>query len=94
MKKIDIIEKYASLKEISKKEATEIVETVIGLIATGIEDDGVVDLYGFGKYTVETVPERTRKYTMGDKKGQEYITPSHKKVKFKAAKALTTAVNE
>lgn len=94
MKKIDIVDKYASLKGISKKEAMDIVETVIGLIATGIEDDGVVDLYGFGKYTVETVPERTRKYTMGDKKGQEYTTPSHKKVKFKAAKALATAVNE
>lgn len=94
MKKIDIIEKYANLMDISKKEATEIVETVIGLIATGIEDEGVVDLYGFGKYTVETVPERTRKYTMGDKKGEEYTTPSHKKVKFKASKALTTAVNE
>ncbi len=94
MKKVDIINKYADMKGISKKEATDIVESVIGIITTGIEDDGVVDLYGFGKFIVETVPERTRVYTMGDKKGQEYTTPEHKKVKFKAAKALTTAVNE
>lgn len=94
MKKVDIINKYADTKGISKKEATDIVETVIGIVAAGIEDNDVVDLYGFGKFTVETVPERTRVYTMGDKKGQKYITPEHKKVKFKAAKALTTAVNE
>lgn len=94
MKKVDIINKYADMKGISKKEATDIVESVIGIITTGIEDDGVVDLYGFGKFIVETVPERTRVYTMGDKKGQEYTTPEHKKVKFKAAKALNTVVNE
>lgn len=93
MKKIDIVDRYANMKGISKKDATDIVESVIGIITTGVEDDGVVDLYGFGKFTVETIPERTRKYTMGNKKGQEYTTPEHKKVKFKAAKALTTAVN-
>lgn len=93
MKKIDIVDRYSNMKGISKKDATDIVESVVGIITTGIEDDGVVDLYGFGKFIVETVPERARVYTMGDKKGQEYTTPEHKKIKFKAAKALTTAVN-
>ena len=94
MKKVDIVDRYANMKGISKREATDVVESIIGIIATGIEDDGVVDLYGFGKFAIETVSERTRVYTMGDKKGQEYTTPEHKKIKFKAAKALTTAVNE
>ena len=94
MNKKILIERYAELKDISKKEATEVIESVIGLIATGIEDEGKVDLFGFGKFTVETVPARTRKYTMGDKKGQEYTAPEHRKVKFKAAKALVDSVNE
>lgn len=94
MNKKILIEKYADLKGLSKKEATEVIESVIGLIANGIEDEGKVDLFGFGKFVVETVPERTRKYTMGDKKGQEYTTPEHRKVKFKAAKALVESVNE
>ena len=77
LKKNDLIERYAQDMEVSKKDATVAVEKVIDLIKTGIVEDGGVDLYGFGKLSVEVVPERTRKYTMGENKGQEYTTPFH-----------------
>lgn len=51
MKKIDVIETLAKDREISKKEATEIVENVIEIIKEGIKTDGEVDLYGFVKFS-------------------------------------------
>ena len=51
MKKIDVIERLASAREISKKEATEIVDVVLDIVKTGIKEDGEVDFYGFCKFT-------------------------------------------
>jgi DNA-binding protein HU-beta len=51
MKKIDVIEKLANEREITKKEATEIVDAVIDIIKAGIKYDGEVDFYGFVKFT-------------------------------------------
>lgn len=51
MKKIDIIDKLATVRDISKKEATEIVDTVLDIVKTGIKEDGEVDFYGFCKFT-------------------------------------------
>ena len=49
MKKIDVAAKLAEVREISKKEATEILDTVIDIIKTGVKEDGEVDLFGFVK---------------------------------------------
>ena len=49
MKKIDVAAKLAEAREISKKEATEILDTVIDIIKTGVKEDGEVDLFGFVK---------------------------------------------
>ena len=49
MKKIDVAAKLAETREISKKEATEILDTVIDIIKTGVKEDGEVDLFGFVK---------------------------------------------
>lgn len=51
MKKIDVIERLAVNREISKKEATEIVDAVLDIVKTGIKEDGEVDFYGFCKFT-------------------------------------------
>lgn len=49
MKKLDVIDKLAIVKEISKKEATEIVDTVLDIVKAGVKEDGEVDFYGFMK---------------------------------------------
>ncbi len=50
MKKIDVIEKLAEVRGISKKESGEIVDTFLDIVKTGIKEDGEVDLYGFAKF--------------------------------------------
>ena len=51
MKKIDVIEKLAEVRGISKKESGEIVDTFLDIVKTGIKEDGEVDFYGFAKFT-------------------------------------------
>ncbi len=83
MRKNDIIKTISEKRNISIKEASENFNIVIDTIKEGIINNGIVDIYGFGKITVEDVAERTRVYTMGHLKGQTYTSPAHKKVKMK-----------
>ena len=39
-----------------------------------------------GKFKVKTVPERRGKIMMGDRKGEEYVTPQHDEITFKMSK--------
>lgn len=40
-----------------------------------------------GKFKVKDVPERTGKIMLGDRKGEEYITPAHQEITFKMNKS-------
>lgn len=51
MKKIDIVNKLADVRGVSKKDAAEIVDQILDIIKTGIKEDGEVDFYGFAKFT-------------------------------------------
>lgn len=39
-----------------------------------------------GKFKVKTVPERRGKIMMGNRKGEEYVTPQHDEITFKMSK--------
>lgn len=39
-----------------------------------------------GKFKVKTVSERRGKIMMGDRKGEEYVTPQHNEITFKMSK--------
>lgn len=39
-----------------------------------------------GKFKVKTVPERRGTIMMGDRKGEEYVTPKHSEITFKMSK--------
>lgn len=39
-----------------------------------------------GKFKVKTVSERRGKIMMGDRKGEEYVTPAHAEITFKMSK--------
>ena len=83
MKKNDIIKIMAEKRNISLKETAEIFDTLIETIKDGIVNDGIVDIYGFGKITVDNVTEKNKVYTVGHLKGQAYTSPAHKKVKMR-----------
>lgn len=51
MKKINVVEKLAQIRGISKKESGEIVDTFLDIVKTGIKEDGEVDFYGFFKFS-------------------------------------------
>ena len=40
-----------------------------------------------GKFKVKTAPERRGKIMMGDRKGEEYVTPQHDEICFKMSKS-------
>lgn len=50
MKKIDVVEKLAAEREMSKKQAAETVDALLDIIKEGLKEDGVVDFYGFVKF--------------------------------------------
>lgn len=49
MKKQDVVNKLAEVRNITKKEASSIVEDFLGILRDGIKEEGEVDFYGFFK---------------------------------------------
>ena len=54
-----IAETVAEKHNLTKKEATEIVDLVFNTIADGLKDGAKVDISGFGKFEVKTRAART-----------------------------------
>lgn len=94
MKKIDIINQYSNKLGVTKKAATEALDTLIEIITDGIVEEGNVNIHGFGTIKVVDVPERTRVYTLGENKGSSYTTPAHQTIKMKFSKIIKDIVNQ
>ena len=89
MNKQAIIDAIASDNEITKKDATSILNNLTATITKAVATGATVELAGFGKFLpalqkgkTGTVPGSTKKYTTSDK-----MVP-----KFKAAKAFKDSV--
>lgn len=76
----------------TKKNADAAVTAVFAAIATALSEGQDVKVSGFGTFKVTEVAERTGTIQMGDRKGEQYVTPAHNKVGFKPASALKDAV--
>ena len=61
----------------------------IALILDTLKTDATesVPVGKLGKFKVKDVPERTGKIMLGDRKGEEYITPAHQEITFKMNKS-------
>lgn len=90
MKKNDIIAVYAEKKDVTKKEATEVVGSVIDIIKNGIKEDGLVDIAGFVKLQKVYKEARTGK---NPRTGEAIQIAASKVPAFKAGKALKDVVN-
>lgn len=90
MKKIDVIDKLAIARDISKKEATEIVDTVLDIVKTGVKEDGEVDFYGFMKVSRIHKDATTARNV---KTGEPVAVPEKEVPKAKFSKAFKDYLN-
>lgn len=73
---------------IPQKDVEEILSGLTSVIEDAMRVDDVVNIPGIGKFVVKDVPERRGKILLGDKAGEEYVTPAHKEPKFKMSKTF------
>lgn len=87
--KKDLAEKLAAEYSLSKKDATAYVQYVFDEVADTLKAGGVVDVYGFGKFSLA---ERAARTGLNPATGEKIKIAASKSVKFKASKALKDAV--
>ena len=90
MIKTEFINAIAERIEGAKKgDIALILDTYAEVITDTLKADTTesVPVGKLGKFKVKTVPERRGKIMMGDRKGEEYVTPQHDEICFKMSKS-------
>ena len=91
MKKVDVIAKLAEVRDITKKEATEIVDAVLDIVKVGIKEDGEVDFYGFCKFQKVHKEAGTARSPLT---GETIDVPAKEAPKCKFSSAFKNYLNE
>jgi len=89
MTKVEIISNVAATQNISKKQATDILESVFNQITQCLKTGEEVVLSGFGKFTVKATAARKGR---NPATGAAIDIPAKKKVAFTVHRALKDAV--
>lgn len=89
VKKQDLANMLSEEYGVSKKEATAYVQFVFDTVADTLKENGTVDVFGFGKFSLA---ERAARTGINPATKEKIEIPASKSVKFKAAKALKDAV--
>lgn len=89
MTKQDLIAVVAEKTDITKAEATKVVEEVINAITESLAKGDDVQIAGFGKFAVRDRAERTGK---NPRTGEKIVIPATKTPAFVAGKALKEAI--
>lgn len=87
--KQDLIAKVAETAELSKKQATLVVNTVFDTISESLANSEKVQIIGFGGFDVR---ERAERKGRNPQTGEEITIPASKVPGFRAGKALKDAV--
>ena len=90
MIKTELINAIAERIEGARKgDIALILDTYAEVITDTLKADTTesVPVGKLGKFKVKTVPERRGKIMMGDRKGEEYVTPQHDEICFKMSKS-------
>jgi integration host factor subunit alpha len=92
MTKNDIIDSvYERLGAFSKREATDIVETLIELMKDGLVREGKVKVSGFGTFVVRNKGPRPGR---NPRTGKTIVISPRRVVSFKASKVLRDLLNK
>lgn len=78
------------LEGCSQKDVSAVLDAFEEVIVETLKADATesVPVGKLGKFKVKDVPERTGKIMLGDRKGEEYITPAHQEITFKMNKSV------
>ena len=90
MIKTELINAIAErIEEAKKGDIALILDTYAEVLTDTLKADTTesVPVGKLGKFKVKTVPERRGKIMMGDRKGEEYVTPQHDEICFKMSKS-------
>jgi integration host factor subunit alpha len=90
MTKADIVERIYEKVGFSKKEASEIVESIFEIIKARLERGDKVKISGFGNFVVNL--KRPRK-GRNPQTGEEIIITGRKVLTFKASQVLKKTIN-
>ncbi|MCM3217792.1 HU family DNA-binding protein [Niallia taxi] len=91
MNKTELINAVAEGSELSKKDSTRIVDSVMETITTALKNGGKVEILGFGAFSVS---ERAARKGRNPQTGEEIEIAASKAPTFKAGKNLKDAVKE
>lgn len=89
LNKTELITAVAESTELSKKDATKAVESVLETIESELKSGGKVQLIGFGNFEVR---ERSARKGRNPQTGEEIEIKASKVPAFKPGKALKDAV--
>ncbi len=91
MTKADIVERIYEKVGFSKKEATEVVETLFEIIKKHLESHDKVKVSGFGNFVVNAKHPRKGR---NPQTGEEIVITGRRVLTFKASQVLKKTMNE
>jgi integration host factor subunit alpha len=91
MTKADIVERIYERTQVSKKDASDVVDLVFELVKSRLERGEKVKLSGFGNFAVhEKRPRKGRNPQTGD----EIVISGRRVLTFKASQVLKSTINQ
>lgn len=88
MTKNELISAIAENTGVSKKNVGAVVDTLTAVVTDALVAGDKVTLPGLGTFETVEVAEKTGVIRMGNRAGEQYVTPAHTAPKFKIGSAL------
>lgn len=85
MNKTELVSAVADKNNLTKKDAEEVVDSLLETIIDALNEGDKVNINAFGAFDVKVSPERKGR---NPRTGEEIIIPERKTVTFKASKSI------
>ena len=90
MNKLELVEKVTKNVDVSKKDMTVYVDSILDAIKEDLAEGEKISIPGFGVFDVA---QRAEREGINPKTKERIIIPAYKSVRFKPSKVLKEAVN-
>lgn len=91
MTKVELLKEITnSVAELSQKDVDAVLAAYATVVTESLTEnkEETIPLPGLGTFKVKDVNERRGTIMMGDRKGEEYVTPAHQEPTFKLSKSV------